>query len=165
MDLLPSPTSPAYDPIEVPVLLGNPPAYKYDHQGFSDYPQRCGWDKEKILNGGFEGRDRKDVAAFLQSWLYFAASVELLASFGHENSTWDVENALISTSTSGEQVIRNAPLREAADKCREDFTLYEMIRTHRLVLPEELGAKIVEERKESTKRGVDITLDEVRTCL
>lgn len=48
------------------------------HGSIFDYPERRGWDKEKLYLGDFEGRTLEETRGFLQEWLYFGPLVHIL---------------------------------------------------------------------------------------
>jgi hypothetical protein len=43
-----------------------------------DYPERRGWDKDKLYRGDFEGKSLEDLQGFLQEWLYFGPLFHVL---------------------------------------------------------------------------------------
>ena len=57
----------AAERIRVP-YLGAP---MYDGGDFNTYPQRVGWDQDKLWNNDLQGRSMQDAIAFLQTWIYF----------------------------------------------------------------------------------------------
>ena len=67
MDFTPSIQHLAYREIEVEYIGEE----AYDGQGFSQYPERRGWDKGRLLTGDFSQRPIEITASFLQDWLYF----------------------------------------------------------------------------------------------
>jgi hypothetical protein len=52
---------------EVPYLCEQ----KYDGLGFASYPQRRGWDSERLKAGDFDEHPVNRTCAFLQEWLFF----------------------------------------------------------------------------------------------
>ena len=65
MDHLPS--FGASDAISVPYRCTEP----YDGLSFDKYPERKGYDKEKLLRGELDDYSPSHVASFLQTWMYF----------------------------------------------------------------------------------------------
>lgn len=51
---------------------------------FSDYPERRGWDKEKLYLGDFDGKTFEDTRSFLQEWLYFGPLFHIFDAPGIE---------------------------------------------------------------------------------
>jgi hypothetical protein len=66
MEHLPPVSSP-YKPVLVSYIADE----KYDGLEFSDYPTRRGFDIDSLLKGDFKNNSPGEIAAFLQTWLYF----------------------------------------------------------------------------------------------
>lgn len=49
---------------------------------FFDYPERRGWDKDKLYLGDFSGKTLEETQGFLQEWLYFGPLFHILDSPG-----------------------------------------------------------------------------------
>lgn len=164
MDLLPRPTDPAFLPYEVHLLAVEPYAYRYDYKGFSDYPERCGWDGKNLLKGDFEGRRSEDVVAFVQSWLYFGMAAELLRDIGGKYLLSDIENVLTEPDS---QIIQNGPLLEIAQK-HEDHLLI-LLQGFKgqggLVRFAGEGKRYMEKWVKEEMKRIDDILDEVRLYL
>ena len=80
------PCSPRTAKIHIPYLG----IEDYDDGDFATYPERHGWDKEKIfLLRDFTGKDPKDVEAFFQTWLYFGLLICTFRTVGIVVSTAD----------------------------------------------------------------------------
>ena len=73
MEHLP-PVSNPYEPIYIP-FVG---VFEYDNLEFLSYPERKGWNIDRVLEGGFQDRLASEVAGFLQRWLYFGMLHEIL---------------------------------------------------------------------------------------
>ncbi|KAI4098361.1 MAG: hypothetical protein L6R37_006524 [Teloschistes peruensis] len=72
MDHLPRLTNVNYPSLP---FLGDDP---YDGLPFTSYPQRCGWDPDRLQNGDFSQHAAGETAEFLQSWLYLGTVNEIL---------------------------------------------------------------------------------------
>ena len=55
--------------IKIPYICND--RYTYDGGDFHTYPQRCGFDIERIKESDFNGKDIVEVVPFLQAWLSF----------------------------------------------------------------------------------------------
>ncbi|KAL3459280.1 hypothetical protein BJX64DRAFT_265141 [Aspergillus heterothallicus] len=66
------PDSP-YPPVQITCLSPEP----YDGLDFLTYPQRTGWDIDRLLSGDFSEHPAKETAAFLQNWLFFGVLWEV----------------------------------------------------------------------------------------
>lgn len=84
LDHLPVITNPSRSPLEIEYFDDlAPPTTLYDNQGFTNFPERAGWDKALLLDWTQEASRQwtsRAVAAFLQQWLFFGL---LSASMGH----------------------------------------------------------------------------------
>jgi hypothetical protein len=72
MEHLPPVSSP-YEPVLVPYIVDE----EYDGLEFADYPNRKGFDINSLLKGDFKNRSPGEIAAFLQTWLYFGLIHEI----------------------------------------------------------------------------------------
>ncbi|KAL4807953.1 hypothetical protein BDV18DRAFT_168157 [Aspergillus unguis] len=70
-----APDSP-YTPLVIPCLSPEP----YDHDVFVTYPERVGWDFNRLLDGDFT--EHENAEAFLQDWLYFGVLWEVFGPIG-----------------------------------------------------------------------------------
>ncbi|KGO67578.1 Heterokaryon incompatibility [Penicillium italicum] len=59
--------------IEIPCLSHEP----YDGEDFPKYPERAGWDIDRLLAGDFSQHPAEPTGAFLQNWLYFGVLWEV----------------------------------------------------------------------------------------
>ncbi|KIW67659.1 hypothetical protein PV04_06891 [Phialophora macrospora] len=51
---------------------------RYDRGAFHTYPDRTGWKKEEFLSpNGLQGRNKSDMEAFFQTWLYFGTLISI----------------------------------------------------------------------------------------
>jgi hypothetical protein len=66
MEHLPPVSSP-HEPVLVPYVADE----EYDGLDFADYPTRKGFDIDSLLKGDFKNKSSDEIAAFLQTWLYF----------------------------------------------------------------------------------------------
>lgn len=74
MDHLPQASQPAFPYPKIPYFE----SFVYDDAGFSGFPARMGFDKQRLLLGDFTEHSATATAAFLQSWLYFGMMSEVL---------------------------------------------------------------------------------------
>lgn len=74
MDHIALPAVQVYPPVCVPCLSDN----SYDGLDFHSYPDRRGWDQERLLAGDFSQRSSTETAAFLQDWLFFGVLWHIL---------------------------------------------------------------------------------------
>lgn len=73
------PTLQEAEPIDIPYLC----AETYDFNGFSEYPQRKGWNKTLFYETGHcGGRSHEEVEEFFQTWLYFGTLCEVFLVSG-----------------------------------------------------------------------------------
>jgi hypothetical protein len=80
MDHIPKPRDPARQLIQVPYLAtGN---NKYDDLGFSGFPERKGFDVERLRRAEFQQDQWDDVLLFLQEWFFFGMLREVLGGSG-----------------------------------------------------------------------------------
>jgi hypothetical protein len=162
MDLLWFPSDPAYGPLEVPYLYCNETPFKYDYEEFSDYPSRCGWDKQKMLKGDFGGRAPDVVASFLQSWLYFAAAAEILTDDADGSPLLPgIETRLTTTSLSGSKIVNNDALLGTAQKYAKDNQLVYIAEANGWIRVVGEAKVEMERRRRSAMRRMDLILDEV----
>ena len=99
MDHLPRVSNPLHAPTQVPCLLTELYSYKYDFKGFESFPLRCGWSEKELLDGTHE-REAADVAAFLQSWLYFGLLGEVF-KINNQPLLPAIESLLVSNDPQG----------------------------------------------------------------
>jgi hypothetical protein len=72
MEHLPPVSSP-YEPVLVPHIADE----EYDGLAFAEYPTRRGFDIDSLLKGDFKTKSPGEIAAFLQTWLYFGLIYEI----------------------------------------------------------------------------------------
>ena len=132
MDHIPQVQNPSFPPVEVDYLGGQPGVVQYDNLGFSDFPRRAGWDKEKLL--WWLGSSRtpaiswewSELAPFLQQWLYFGL---LSTALGHEYSIETlVRDFTCNSSNTGRTVITTARIEQYLQRrkhtmCEADLRL------------------------------------------
>ena len=87
----------------------------YDGGEWTSYPERQGWDKEKIYRGDFTGRTFQETSALFQSWLYFGVLSEVLAVPGADFDPWD----FIRTLPDGRQAITSEKLVDYLRRWRD----------------------------------------------
>ncbi|KAL2840676.1 hypothetical protein BJY01DRAFT_218215 [Aspergillus pseudoustus] len=73
MDHIESVPDSPYPALQIPCLSSE----AYDGLDFLTYPERSGWDIDRLLNGDFSGRPTEETAAFLQNWLFFGVLWEV----------------------------------------------------------------------------------------
>ncbi|KAJ5871113.1 uncharacterized protein N7529_003466 [Penicillium soppii] len=73
MDYIESAPGSQNDPIQIPCLSHEP----YDGEDFPKYPERAGWDIDRLLAGDFSQHPAEPTGAFLQNWLYFGVLWEV----------------------------------------------------------------------------------------
>ena len=76
MDHLPEASQPAFQHPLVPYLGG----FLYDDAGFTNFPARMGFDKNRFLAGDFTEHSPTVTASLLQSWLYFGMMSEVFGT-------------------------------------------------------------------------------------
>ena len=80
----------------------------YDGGEWTSYPERQGWDKEKIMHGDFTGRTFQETSALFQSWLYFGLLSQVLDGPGADFDQWH----FVRTLPDGRQAITTEKLVE-----------------------------------------------------
>ncbi|MCJ1226899.1 hypothetical protein MMC12_003554 [Toensbergia leucococca] len=100
MDHLPSRGLSA--PIEVPYLC----LRAYDSGPPASFPERNGWDKEKVFRGDFGGRPIAETTSLLQFWMYFGHLFEVLDVLGAHFDPWH----FIQTLQDGKRLITTPKL-------------------------------------------------------
>ena len=85
--------------IEIPYLS----ELQYDGQDFQSYPQRRGWDTEKLKHGHLTSRSPLEIQCILQTWLYFGLLSQVLGIPVPENE-------FVTTSPSGRRLITTKQL-------------------------------------------------------
>ncbi|BCS20370.1 uncharacterized protein APUU_20802S [Aspergillus puulaauensis] len=76
MDHVETPPDSPYAPLQIPCLSTEP----YDDPDFLTYPERAGWDIDRLLAGDFS--QHEDAASFLQNWLFFGVLWEAFGPIG-----------------------------------------------------------------------------------
>lgn len=94
-------STPVFVPPRIPYLCEVP----YDGLDFTGYPQRRGWDKERLSRGDFTQHPRERTAAFLQEWLYFGVLTEVLGT-----RFFDLSSFLAKDADSGETILNSKEL-------------------------------------------------------
>src|ERR1700733_12934112 len=137
MDNFPEVVDP-FTPIEVPYLVQEYPHLEYDGLGFADFPSRKGWDVESIpLHTCRDGTNRNELAAFLQSWLFIAAILDIArydvpSRVFNTDPTPKIEDLIVESTSNPKQELINTPLQEYL--LREDVALLAKNQSGRLVV-------------------------------
>jgi hypothetical protein len=124
-------------PIEIPYLVQDYPSLEYDGLGFADFPRRKGWDVESILHTDRNGTNRNELSAFLQSWLFIAAVLDI-ARYDVPSAVFNgdlipkVDDLIVESTSNRKQELVNTPLQEYL--LREDVALLTKNQSGRLVV-------------------------------
>lgn len=78
MDHIEQVIDPAYAPLRIPCLSPD----EYDQLDWASYPERSGYNKERLLSGDFSQHSPEETAIFLQDWLYFGTLWVVLGGNG-----------------------------------------------------------------------------------
>jgi hypothetical protein len=120
MDHIPLVQNSIFPPVEVEHLGGG---VEYDNLGFSDFPRRAGWNKERML--WWLGSSRNpditwkwsEFAPFLQQWLYFGL---LSTALAHEYSMETLlQDFTCVSSNTGRTIITTAKLEQYLQRRKE----------------------------------------------
>lgn len=137
MDNFPEVVDP-FAPIEVPYLVQDCPHLEYDGLGFADFPSRKGWDVESIrLHTYRDGTNRNELAAFLQSWLFIAAVLDM-ARYDVPRTVFNtdpipkIQDLIVESTSNPKQELITTPLQEYL--LREDVALLAKNPSGRLVV-------------------------------
>ncbi|KAL2819828.1 hypothetical protein BJX63DRAFT_418752 [Aspergillus granulosus] len=100
------PDSP-YPRLQIPCLSSE----AYDGLDFLTYPERSGWDIDRLLDGDFSEHPGEKTAAFLQNWLFFGVLWEVFgpinkgAKANYVQPEEGTEHGVISIATLDEQIL------------------------------------------------------------
>src|ERR1700730_13101434 len=101
VDHLHLPAEPLNPPPLIPYVVNADPKDAYDGLGFSSFPERRGFDKDRLLRGDFEGWSNADLNELFQSWLFFGMLHEVLTTAGEDVNLAD----FVETNNEGKRAI------------------------------------------------------------
>lgn len=105
MDHIEEVNNAAYAPLRIPCLSPD----EYDQLDWPSYPERSGYDKERLLNGDFSQHSPEETAGFLQNWLYFGTLWVVLGRNGSKANYITADrhgNGIITTKLLNEHIDR-----------------------------------------------------------
>ncbi|KAL2794002.1 hypothetical protein BJX66DRAFT_304938 [Aspergillus keveii] len=100
------PDSP-YPPLKILCLSSEP----YDELDFLTYPERSGWDIDRLFAGDFSEHSAEETATFLQNWLYFGVLWEVFchiskgAKSNYVQPQEGTEHGIITVASLDEQIL------------------------------------------------------------